>query len=529
MKKKVLISDKLAREGVDILKKFDEIDLVFNPDLSKEEFLTEISDAHGLIVRSATKVTEEVIGAANNLQVIARAGVGLDNVDIIKATEKGIVVMNTPGGNTMSTAEQAIALMFAIARLTPMADASMKEGKWEKKLFQGTELRGKTIAVIGLGRIGMEVAKRCRGLSMRVIGYDPFISKEKLLEHDIEIVELDEIWEQADFITVHTPLTDQTRNIVNKDVIKKMKKTVRVVNCARGGIYNEQDLYEALKEKRIAGAALDVFTEEPPSALPPFHELDNVVLTPHLGASTDEAQVSVAIEAAENVAEFLLSGIARNSVNFPSLDINEYNFLKPFLDLVEKMGSFQGAIMNGNVDNVNIFYSGDFEKYNLSPLTSAYIKGLIAPFTEIDVNFVNAPVVARERGIKIQTGEDTSSRDYSHLIKIKVAGGEGSNELWGTIIGRQTWFVKFDEYMIDFAPRSGMLVIHNNDVPNVVGSIGTFLGKHGINIANFHLARTERGGKALMIVDIDDEIDSKLFKRFEKLPEIIDVRYIKMN
>lgn len=529
MKKKILISDKLAKEGIDILKNYNGIDVVFNPNLSKDELLREIKDAHGLIVRSATKVTEEVINAADNLRVIARAGVGLDNVDIDKATEKGIVVMNTPGGNTISTAEQAIALMFAIARMTPMADASMKEGKWEKKLFQGAELRGKTVAVIGLGRIGIEVAKRCRGLSMRVIGYDPFISKEKLLEHDIEIVELEEIWKQADFITVHTPLTDQTRNIVNKDVISKMKKTVRVINCARGGIYNEQDLYEALKEKQIAGAALDVFTEEPPSKLPPFHELDNVVLTPHLGASTDEAQVSVAIEAAENVAEFLLSGVARNSVNFPSMDINEYNFLKPFLDLIEKMGAFQGAILNGNVDNVNIFYSGDFEKFNFSPLTSAYVKGLIAPFTEIDVNFVNAPFIAKERGIRIQTGEETSSRDYSHIIKIKVDGGKGTNELWGTIIGRQTWFVKFDEYMIDFAPRSGMLVMHNNDVPNVVGSIGTFLGKNNINIANFHLARTEMGGKALMIVDIDDEIDNDLFEQLGKLPEIIDVKYIKMK
>ncbi len=529
MKKRVLVSDSLASEGIDVLKENDAIEAIYNPGLSRDELLKEIRDVHGLIVRSATKVTGEVLDAAANLQVIARAGVGLDNIDVQKATEKGVVVMNTPGGNTISTAEQTLALMFAIARLTPMADCSMKQQKWDKKQFEGTELRGKTIAVIGLGRIGMEVARRCKGLSMRVIGYDPYISGEKLSEHDIEIMDLEDIWGEADFITVHTPLTDKTRNIVNKEVIGKMKPAVRVINCARGGLYNEQDLYEALKEKRIAGAALDVFTEEPPRTLPPFHELDNVVLTPHLGASTEEAQISVAIEAAQIVIEYLMTGVARNSVNFPSLDMHELAFLRPYINLAEQMGAFQGSILNGNVDTVSIFYSGDFENYNLSPLTSAYIKGLISPYTEIDVNFVNASLVARERGIKVQTGEDTSPQNYSHLVKITASGKEGTNELWGTVLGKQLWFVRYDEYSIDFVPRSGMLVIRNNDVPNVIGSIGTFLGKNGINIANFHLARTERGGRALMIVDIDDEIDDALFKQLSDLPEILEVKYMKME
>ncbi len=526
MKKKILISDKVAEEGIAILTKSAEFDVVYKTGLSEEDLIKEIRDASGLIIRSATKANAKVIEAAEKLQVIARAGVGLDNVDLDKATAKGIVVMNTPAGNTISTAEQAIAMLFALARKTAVADASMKKGEWEKKLFQGTELRGKTIAVIGLGRIGMEVAKRCKAMAMRVVGYDPFIAREALSSMDIEVLELDEIWREADFITVHTPLTDQTRDLVNKDVIKKLKPTVKLINCARGGIYNEQDLFDALKEKKIAGAALDVFTQEPPKTLPPFHELDNIVLTPHLGASTDEAQIAVAVEAAENVAEYLLTGVARNSANFPSLEVNEYNVLKPYIELVEKMGALQGALMEGGIKEVSIYYTGVFGNYNLSPLTSSYLKGLMSSYTDATINFVNAPFVAKERGLKVQIGEDQASRDYSHLIIIRVKGDGGENELWGTVIGSQPWIVKFNEYLIDFIPAGKMLIMHNNDVPNVVGSIGSFLGKHGINIANLHLARTKRGGKALVIIEIDDELGKEIVEEMAALPEIIDLKHI---
>ncbi len=528
MKKKILISDKLAEEGLEILKNNDQFKVVYKTGMSVEDFKKEIKDAHGLIIRSASKVTAEILEAAKNLQVVARAGVGLDNVDIKKATGKGVVVMNTPGGNTISTAEQAIALLFALARKTAMADATMKQQKWEKKILEGTELRGKTIAVIGLGRIGMEVAKRCKAMEMKVLGYDPFISKEKLDTLELEISDLEKIWKEADFITVHTPLTNETRDLINKNVIPKLKPTVKLINCARGGIYNEKDLYDALKEKKIGGAALDVFTQEPPKTLPPFHELDNVVLTPHLGASTEEAQVSVAIEAAENVAEYLLNGVARNSVNLPYLDVNEYNFLKPFIDLVEKMGAFQAAVMEGKISEAQIFYTGDFGHYNLSPLTSAYIKGLLSGYTDYNLNFVNAPVIASERGIKIKIGEDATSRDYAHLISIKVKGEKGKNEMWGTVLGRQPWIVKYNEYLIDFIPTGKMVVMHNNDVPNVVGRIGTFLGSNGVNIANLHLARTKRGGKALVIIEIDDDLGKDIQDKLNKLPEILDMKYIKM-
>jgi D-3-phosphoglycerate dehydrogenase len=344
MKKKILVCDGLAPEGIDVLKAAGAFDLTILDEPSHEELKRSITDANGLIVRSHSKVSADVIDAAPALQVIARAGTGLDNIDIDRATEKGIAVINTPVGNTTSAAEHTIALLFSLARKIPMADADMKARRWEKNLCQGIELRGKTIAVIGLGRIGSEVAARCRALSMRVVGYDPFISSQPAPGTEVEMLPLEEIWRQADFITVHTPLTDETKDLVNRDVIRRMKPDVRLINCARGGIYNEQDLYDALKTKRIAGAAIDVFTEEPPEHLPPFHELDNVVLTPHLGASTQEARISVAVEAAQVVAEYLTTGIARNSVNVPPTDQTEYEFLKPYINLAEKMGRLRGRL-----------------------------------------------------------------------------------------------------------------------------------------------------------------------------------------
>ncbi len=526
MKKKILVCDGLAPEGIEVLKAAGAFDLTMLDEPSHEELKRAITDAHGLIVRSHSKVSADVIDAAPSLQVIARAGTGLDNIDIDRATEKGIAVMNTPVGNTTSAAEHAIALLFSLARKIPMADADMKARRWEKNLFQGVELRGKTIAVIGLGRIGREVAARCRALSMRVVGYDPFIATQSSPGLEVEMLPLEEIWRQADFITVHTPLTGETKDLVNRDVIRRMKPDVRLINCARGGIYNEQDLFDALKNKRVAGAAIDVFTEEPPEHLPPFHELDNIVLTPHLGASTQEAQVSVAVEAAQIVAEYLTTGIARNSVNVPPTDQSEFEFLKPYINLAEKMGRLQGSLTGGRVSEVIIHYSGDFRNFNLAPVTASYIRGLLAPFTELNINFVNAPLIARQRGIKIITGEDPVSHDYSHLINIRAAGNGSGNEAWGTVLGKQPWIVKMNDYLIDFIPSGRMLVMHNNDVPNVVGTIGNFLGERKINIANLHLARTKRGGKALVIIEIDDDLDSSVIEKMRALPEILDLKYI---
>ncbi len=528
MKKKILVSDKMAQEGLDLLQKNGSFEVVYKTDCDVDELKKQIKDANALIIRSATRVTEEILQAAESLEVVARAGIGLDNVDIPRATERGVVVMNTPGGNTVSTAEHAVGMIFAVSRNIPQADAYMKQQKWEKKKLEGVELNGKTIAIIGLGRIGLEVARKCRGMGMRVIGYDPYIPADRVNDIEVEVTELEDIWKNADYITVHTPLTDQTRDLVNRNVFPKLKPGVRLINCARGGIYNEQDLYDALKEGKIAGAALDVFTEEPPETLPPFHELSNVILTPHLGASTREAQVSVAVEAAQNVSEYLRTGIARSSVNFASLNMAEYNALKPYINLMEKMGRFQGAVMNGKVNTVQIYYSGEFGDYNLEPVTSAYLKGLIDPFVDWNVNYVNAPVLAKERGIRFQTGESSDVKDYTHLITVKVEGDEKSNELWGTVIGKQPWVVKFDEYLVDFIPTGKMLVMHNNDVPNVVGSIGSFLGESNVNIANLHLARTKRGGKALVILELDDELSQDFLSQMGELPEIIDLNFISL-
>ena len=528
MKKKILVSDKIAQEGLDFLQKDGSFEVVYKTDCDLDELKKQIKNANALIIRSATRVTEEILNATENLEVIARAGIGLDNVDIPKATEKGVVVMNTPGGNTVSTAEHTVGMIFALSRNIPQADASMKQQKWEKKKMEGVELYGKTVAIIGLGRIGMEVARMCRGIGMHVIGYDPYIPADRVHDTEVEVLELEDIWKKADYITVHTPLTDQTRDLVNKNVISRLKPGVRLINCARGGIYNEQDLYDALKENKIAGAALDVYTKEPPENLPPFHELPNVILTPHLGASTREAQVSVAVEAAQNVTQYLDTGIARSSVNFASLNMTEYNALKPFINLVEKMGRFQGSIMKGKINTVQIYYSGEFGDYNLEPVTSAYLKGLIDPFVDWNVNYVNAPVIAKERGIKFQTGEDSEVKDYTHLITVKVEGDGISNELWGTVIGKQPWVVKYDEYLVDFIPTGKMLVMHNNDVPNVVGSIGTFLGERNVNIANLHLARTRRGGKALVILELDDDLSQDFLNQLGELPEIIDLNFISL-
>ncbi|MGB4268538.1 MAG: phosphoglycerate dehydrogenase [Spirochaetota bacterium] len=526
MKKKILITDDIAPEGLQLLQSNPDFDIVYKPGLQAAALKKEITDAHALIIRSATHVTADVIEEAKALEIIARAGIGVDNVDVEAATSKGIIVTNAPGGNTISTAEFALSLICSLARNIPQADASMKKQLWEKTKFEGIELRRKVIGIIGLGRVGAELAKLCKALGMQVVGFDPYLAREKLAAMDIDIADLETIWKKADLISVHTPLTDETKNLINADVIKKLKPTVRIVNCARGGIVNEQDLYKALKEKRIAGAALDVFTQEPPETLPPFHELDNVILTPHLGAYTYEAQVSVAIEASQTVIDYFTRGAIHDSVNYPSVDMQQYDFLKPFINLAERMGKFQAIMLAGKVRSVQLYYSGEFGKYSSAPLTAAYLKGLLSPYIDRPINYVNATMIAAERGIKVHVGESTQSGDWAHLVQANAEGGTLNNELWGTVIAKQPWVVRCDEYLIDFIPSGKMLVMHNNDVPNVIGAIGTFLGKNHINIANLHLARTRRGGKALVILEIDEEIPADVLEKLSKLPEILDVKYV---
>ncbi len=526
MGKKILITDEIAPEGLQLLQSNPLFDIFYKPGLSAEELQKEIVDAHALIIRSATHVTAEIINAATKLEIIARAGIGVDNVDVESATAKGIIVTNAPGGNTISTAEFALTLLCALARNVPQADASMKQQKWEKTKFEGVELRRKIIGIIGLGRVGSELAKLCKGLGMQVLGYDPYLGKERLLSLDIEIVDLETIWRKADFISVHTPLTKETTHLINAGVIKKLKPTVRIINCARGGIINEQDLYNALKEKRIAAAAIDVFTQEPPQSLPPFHELPNVILTPHIAAYTYEAQTSVAIEAAQTVADYFTKGVIHDSVNYPSVDVSQYDFLKPFINLAERMGKFQAIMAGGSIQSVQLYYSGEFGSRSRAPITAAYLKGLLSPYIDRPINYVNATMIAAERGIKVHVGESGTSGDWAHLLQAKVESATLRNELWGTVIAKQPWVVRCDEYLIDFIPSGRMLVMHNNDVPNVIGAIGTFLGKNNVNIANLHLARTRRGGKALVILEVDEDITTDLLHKLSQLPEILDVKYV---
>lgn len=522
---KVLVSDNILPKGVEILKKAGlEVDV--NVGLKPDQLKAIIGNYHALIIRSATKVTADILEAAANLKVIGRAGSGLDNVDKVAASKKGIVVMNTPGGNTITTAEHTIAMMFAVARKTPQANASMAGGKWEKKKFMGIELFNKTLGIIGLGKIGSEVARRTQCMGMNVIAYDPFLSEEKAKNMGIEKLEISEIMKKADFITVHTPLTPETRNMINAQTIKTMKNGVFIINCARGGIINEKDLYDALESGKVAGAALDVFEKEPPENNPLVgHE--KVVCTPHLGASTTEAQENVAIAAAEQIVDCLIYGTIRNAVNFPSIPADQVAVLQPYINLAEKIGSFASQIFEGAITEVTLEYRGEAAELNISPMTIAALKGLLTPILEETVNFVNAPFIAKERGIEVKEIKSRDSGDYQSLIALKVKSPVSEIHIAGTLFSKKDpRIVKIDNFSVEIMPEGHMLVMNNNDKPGVIGNIGMLLGKNNINIARMHFGRETAGGRAISVVNIDSPVTVKLLKEIKKLPNILDVKVI---
>jgi D-3-phosphoglycerate dehydrogenase len=522
---KVLVSDNISPKGVEILKKAGlEVDV--NVGLKPDQLKAIIGNYHALVIRSATKVTADIIEAAANLKVIGRAGSGLDNVDKVAASKKGIVVMNTPGGNTITTAEHTIAMMFAVARKTPQANASMTGGKWEKKRFMGIELFNKTLGIIGLGKIGSEVARRTQCMGMNVIAYDPFLSEEKAKSMGIEKLEISEIMKKADFITVHTPLTPETRNMINAQTIKTMKNGVFIINCARGGIVNEKDLYDALESGKVAGAALDVFEKEPPENNPLVgHE--KVVCTPHLGASTTEAQENVAIAVAEQIVDYLVYGTIRNAVNFPSIPADQVVVLQPYINLAERIGSFTSQIFEGGITEVALEYRGEAAELNISPLTIAALKGLLTPILEETVNFVNAPFIAKERGIEVKETKSRDSGDYQSLISLKVKSPVSEIHIAGTLFSKKDpRIVKIDNFSVEIMPEGHMLVMNNNDKPGVIGNIGTLLGKNKINIARMHFGRETAGGRAISVVNIDSPVTVKILKEIKKLPNILDVKVI---
>ncbi|MBN2654610.1 MAG: phosphoglycerate dehydrogenase [Nitrospirae bacterium] len=524
---KVLVSDSISQNGVEILRKAGlEVDV--KTGLKPEELKAIIGQYHALIVRSATKATAEIIEAADNLKVIGRAGSGLDNVDKAAASKKGIVVMNTPGGNTVTTAEHTIAMMFAVARKVAQASASMARGEWEKKKFMGVELYNKTLGVIGLGNIGGEVAKRAQGLGMNVIAYDPFLNDDKAKEIGVHKMSIPEVIKQADFITVHTPLTAETKGLINKDSIKTMKDGVFVINCARGGIINEADLLEALNSGKIAGAALDVFEAEPPVNNPLVgHE--KVVCTPHLGASTQEAQENVAIAIAEQVVDYLIKGTIRHAVNFPSIPADQVAVLQPYINLSEKLGSFCAQIFDSEITGITIEYKGDVADLNTSPITIAAVKGLLTPILESTVNFVNAPFIAKDRGIEVKETKSRDAGDFQSLIVVRVISQKKELVVLGTLFSKKDpRIVKIDNFTVEIVPEGNMLLMFNNDKPGVIGNIGNLMSKNNINIARMHFGRESEGGRAISVINIDSSASQQVLKEIKELPNILELKVIKL-
>ena len=516
---KVLISDSLSPRAVEIFKERG-VEVDVKTGLKPDELKAIIGNYDGLAIRSNTKVTKEIIAAADRLKVVGRAGIGVDNVDIPAATARGIVVMNTPFGNSITTAEHAIALMFALARELPAANASTHAGKWEKNRFMGVEVTGKTLGIIGCGNIGAIVAERALGLRMRVVAFDPFLSAERAEQLGVEKVDLDTLLGRADFITLHTPLTDGTRNILNAESLAKTRKGVRIINCARGGLIVEEDLKAALESGQVAGAALDVFAVEPAKTSILFG-MEQVVCTPHLGASTSEAQENVALQVAEQISDFLVTGAVINALNMPSVSAEDAPKLRPYMKLAEQLGSFAGQLTESGLKAVTIEYEGHVSELNTRPLTQLVLKGLLSPLLA-SVNTVNAPVIARERNIQVSETKRERSSDYHTLIKVTVTTDQGSRVLSGSLFGGdKPRLVGIDDVSVEAELSPIMLFTRNEDKPGYIGRLGGLLGDHGVNIATFHLGRTTPGADAVALVSVDQVVDGALLESIRKLSGVV--------
>lgn len=526
---KVLVSDKLPEEGLRILRETPGIEVDVKTGLSPSELMEIIGEYDALIVRSSTKVTAALLERAKKLKVIGRAGAGVDNIDVEAATKKGIVVMNTPGGNAMAAAEHTIGLMFAAARNIPQAHMSLKEGKWERTRFEGVELHGKTLGVIGLGNIGRIVADKAKGLGMKVIAYDPYIPKEVAQKKGIELVELDELLRRSDVITLHVPKTKETEGMIGPEAFSKMKDGVIIVNCARGGIIDEKALAEACRSGKVKAAGVDVFSVEPPPPDHPLLGLDNVVCTPHLGASTLEAQLNVAIAIAEQVVDFLKSGTIRNAVNAPSVDAETLATIGPFLNLAKKMGVFLAKITPYPLRRLTIEYRGEVTKFNVAPLTASALAGLMSCYLEEGVNEVNATFVAKERGIEFYESKISEEADFTSLVTLKGEGEGKESVVSGTLFGKkEPRLVRINEYPVEVAPDGIVLLIHTEDRPGVIGNIGTTLGLKGINIGNMQFGRDMRGGKSLCILHLDALPSADVLEDLKKLPHVLSVQLLEL-
>ncbi|VVB93888.1 Glyoxylate reductase [uncultured archaeon] len=520
---KVLVSDPISDKGIEILK--NEFDVDIATGLEPSELIKRIGNYEALIVRSETQVTKDVINAGKKLKIIGRAGVGVDNIDVNAATDKGIIVVNAPEGNTISAAEHTIAMMMAMSRNIPQANASLKNKKWDRKKFMGVEVRDKIIGIIGLGRIGAEVAKRAQGMEMKVLAYDPFISPERAGDLGVELTTVIDIVKRADYITVHTPLTKETKDLISTKEFAIMKKGARVINCARGGIINEEALANAVREGTVSAAAVDVFVKEPPFDSP-LLELDRVILTPHLGASTEEAQVNVAVTVAEQVVNALKGFPVKNAINMPYIKAEAMQILEPYFPLAEKMGKLCMQLIGSNYEKVEISYCGEISEQNVAPLTLAVLKGLLEPVLGAGVNYVNAPGIAKERKIKVVESKSKTIEGYSSQVAVKLSKKGEEKLVSGTIVGKEPRIVQIDDYRIDVLPSRYMIVAKHEDHPNIIGPCCVILGRNNINIAGMQVGRLNIGSEAIMVLNIDSDVGDEVLDEIKSVAGIIDAKRV---
>jgi D-3-phosphoglycerate dehydrogenase / 2-oxoglutarate reductase len=528
---KIFVADEVSDSGLEPLRAAG-FTVEKRTGLASEELVQAVRDCEGLVVRSETKVTADLMGRSPRLRVVGRAGVGVDNIDVPSATARGIVVMNAPDGNTITTAEHTMALLIALARSVPQANSSLRSGLWERKSFIGVELQGKTLGIIGLGRIGRAVASRARAFGMTSVAFDPFIAPEQARDLEIEVAPLDEVFARADFLTVHTPLTNETRGIVGREAFSRMKRGVRIINCARGGLIDEAALAEAITEGIVSGAALDVFEKEPPPADHPLLALPQVIATPHLGASTTEAQEGVAFTVAEQMRDYLLTGALRGAVNVPALGAKELHALLPYIQLADSLGRFQAQLIKGAVAEVKLEYSGELVDLNAAPVTRAFLAGLMRDVSA-RVNAVNAFLIAEERGITVTTSYMRSGPEAVPAIRTRVVTGKTEHSLAGTLFGygdqaRQGRITEINGFHIEAIPHGHMLVLRNRDVPGVIGRVGTILGERGVNISRFHLGRREPGGEAMAVIEVDAAIDKETFELLRTLEQVVSAVQIEL-
>ncbi|VFU17140.1 D-3-phosphoglycerate dehydrogenase [anaerobic digester metagenome] len=523
---KVLVLDGVEEEGLAALRREPDIELDIRGKMTEDELLEVIGEYDGIIVRSATKVTARVLENAPKLKVVGRAGVGVDNIDITAATTRGILVVNAPGGNTIAAAEHTIAMMMSMARKIPQANASLKAGKWDKKSYMGVEVRDKVLGVIGLGRIGSAVAKRAQGLEMKVVAYDPYITEENAGLLGIKLLPLDDLLQLADFITVHLPLSKESKYILGERAFSLMKDGARIINCARGGVVDEKALYEALKSGKVAGAALDVFEQEPNTDSPLF-ELDNFIATPHLGASTSEAQLCVACDVAEEIVAALKGGFVKNTVNIPSLSPQALAVVKPYLYLAEKMGRFTAQIISGRVSQLEITYSGDLAKQEVSPITNSILKGFLDTILQEMVNYINASFLAKNRGIQVIQKQMERNGDYANLLTIRAVSNKDEISVAGTIFGGvDARIVSIDGYHVDAVPEGHMLYVPHIDKPRIIGPVGNLIGQQNINISGMQVGRKVVGGKAIMLLNVDASVPQETLDEIKKIDGVLGVKNV---